>query len=115
MRSYARIDDGVVVELVSTAEDITTLFHPDVVWVDITDLAERPKVHWSFDGEKCAQPIQPLPTEAGLALQATAKRDVLIRALGRICSNCCSVSGILFRCPIRRGRRQVNCCGHSNT
>ena len=33
MNRYARIQDGVVAELFATADDITTLFNPALVWV----------------------------------------------------------------------------------
>lgn len=34
MKTYARIQGGVVVELFSTDGDITQMFHPDLVWVE---------------------------------------------------------------------------------
>lgn len=33
MKNYARIDGGVVAEMLSTDGDITTMFHPGLVWV----------------------------------------------------------------------------------
>ena len=33
MKQYARIENGVVVELFGTADDIATLFHPSLHWV----------------------------------------------------------------------------------
>jgi hypothetical protein len=37
MKNYARIDSGVVFELLKTAGDITRMFHPDLVWVAVPD------------------------------------------------------------------------------
>lgn len=34
MRNYARVQDGVVVETFATDADITTLFHPDMGWIE---------------------------------------------------------------------------------
>lgn len=34
MKTYARIESGVVVELFETDGDITQMFHPDLVWVE---------------------------------------------------------------------------------
>lgn len=34
MKTYARIYDGIVVELLETAGDIALMFHPDMVWVE---------------------------------------------------------------------------------
>jgi hypothetical protein len=37
MKSYARIEGDTVAEVVTTAADIATLFHPGLRWVDVTD------------------------------------------------------------------------------
>lgn len=48
MRTYARIVDGIVVELFDTDADIATLFHAEMVWVDITDAKPvRPAERWT--------------------------------------------------------------------
>lgn len=78
MKSYARIDDGIVLELFSTDLDITTLFHPDMTWIDISELEVTPAEGWTFDGSIFAEPVPPVPTVAELALQAIAKRDALL-------------------------------------
>ncbi len=38
MHTYARIVNSAVMELFSTTADITTLFPPSIVWVDVTNL-----------------------------------------------------------------------------
>lgn len=47
MKTYARIDHGIVMELFSTDADIADLFHPDLVWVDVTDVTPQPNDNWS--------------------------------------------------------------------
>ena len=42
MKIYARVLDGMVMELFSTDLDITTLFNPALVWVDVTDVSPTP-------------------------------------------------------------------------
>lgn len=37
MKNYARIDNGEVVELFSTAGNIAAMFHPDLVWVAVPE------------------------------------------------------------------------------
>ncbi|UFH49935.1 hypothetical protein [Pseudomonas sp. KNUC1026] len=53
MTKYARIDQGVVMELFETEADIATLFHPDLVWVRCDgqqDVAEG----WTYTSETFA-------------------------------------------------------------
>jgi hypothetical protein len=74
-RTYARIDNGVVAELLKTDADVTKLYHPDLIWVDITgrnDIAEG----WTYDGTNFQAPIRvtepPTTDLAGLELQIRA-------------------------------------------
>jgi len=46
MKTYARIDKGIVMEIFSTDADIATLFHPELVWVDVTSVAPQPNDNW---------------------------------------------------------------------
>ncbi len=39
MKKYARIDNGVVAELLETDGNIEEMFHPDIMWVDVTNIA----------------------------------------------------------------------------
>ncbi len=83
MRTFARIQDGLVVERFNTNQDIATLFNPALVWIDATDtpaVAEG----WTFDGHNFAPPaLMPAPPTQSLAglhaeLQAlTAKIESL--------------------------------------
>lgn len=51
MRTYARIDQDVVMELFSTDLDMKELFHPDLVWADVTEETPTPDVGWSATRE----------------------------------------------------------------
>jgi len=48
MKKYARIDNGIVAELFETDAEIKKLFHPSLMWVDITDLPHKPLEGWQF-------------------------------------------------------------------
>ena len=49
MKVYARLESNVVVELFKTNVLIGNLFHPDVRWIDVTDISGiRPG--WRHDG-----------------------------------------------------------------
>jgi hypothetical protein len=60
MRTYARIQNGVVAETLKTSSDITTMFNPALVWVDVTSQAQV-REGWHFDGEQFAPPPEPAP------------------------------------------------------
>lgn len=49
MRTFARIQDGRVVELVITCSDISTMFHPALMWVDASSVAGVAE-GWTYDG-----------------------------------------------------------------
>lgn len=54
MKTYARIENGVVAELFQTDGDITTMFHPSLQWVDTGSAI--PKQGWSFASGSFLQP-----------------------------------------------------------
>ncbi|MBV4486923.1 hypothetical protein HU727_015115 [Pseudomonas sp. SWRI153] len=73
MKSYARIVDNVVVELFSTEGNMAEMFHPDLVWVDITEIAPAPQIDWTanfgtlgwvFASPEAPAPVSPLKTLA---------------------------------------------------
>ena len=76
MKTYARIQDGLIVELLTTDGNISTMFNPTLVWLDVSSqsgIAEG----WSFDGENFVPPAAPaspvtLPTIAELQAQIAA-------------------------------------------
>jgi len=59
MKTYARIQDSLVAELFSTDLDIAELFHPDLIWVDITDEANAPQCGWSYIDGVFSEPAGP--------------------------------------------------------
>ena len=64
MKTYARIQDGLVAELLQTDDDITSLFNPALAWVEVSsqsDIAEG----WHFDGTNFTPPSPPPPAAPG--------------------------------------------------
>ncbi|KWN11136.1 hypothetical protein WM21_01670 [Burkholderia ubonensis] len=51
MRTYARIQDGVVFEFFITDGNIREMFHPSLVWVDVTEMEPQLEVGSTFDGK----------------------------------------------------------------
>jgi len=60
MRTYARIQNGVVAETLKTGSDITKMFNPALVWVDVTSQAQV-REGWHFDGTQFSPPAEPAP------------------------------------------------------
>jgi hypothetical protein len=63
MKTYARIQDGLVAELLRTAGDITSMFNPALVWIDVSDRADVAE-GWRFDGTAFSPPPAPPPPAA---------------------------------------------------
>lgn len=72
MKTYARIDNGIVAELFSTDGDITEMFHPDLVWVEVPD--EAVAVGWTYAAGKFDTPVVPVPTTGELKAMIAARR-----------------------------------------
>ena len=49
MKTYARVENLVVAEFVSTSAPIDTLFHPSLHWVDVTGMSVQ--VDWVQGGD----------------------------------------------------------------
>ena len=79
MRTYARIHDGVVAELLKTASDITTMFHPSLVWVDVST---KPEIRegWHFDGKEFSGPPKPTAPASGPTIAELQAQLVLLEA-----------------------------------
>ncbi|MRS19814.1 hypothetical protein GJV08_11670 [Enterobacteriaceae bacterium RIT692] len=56
MKKFARIEAGTVEEIFSTDKEISTLFHPSIEWVDITDLAVQPQAGWRYVDNAFTEP-----------------------------------------------------------
>lgn len=81
MKTYARLDHRVLAELIATDADIGTLFHPSLVWVDVTGQAAQ--VGWvrGVDGTFVPPPpaaasvtAPPSPSLAELLTELTTLR-----------------------------------------
>ncbi|TKK36413.1 tail fiber assembly protein [Pantoea agglomerans] len=48
MKTYARIENQLVAEIVSLNVKPEKLYHPSLVWVDITALSEQPDVNYHY-------------------------------------------------------------------
>ena len=55
MKTYARIQDGRVAALVTTAAGIETLYHPSLHWIDVSAV-HGVAVGWDYDGTHCSRP-----------------------------------------------------------
>ena len=76
MKTYARIQDGLVAELLETDGDITSMFSPALIWVDISSLFNVAE-GWRYDGTSfeapsAPPPAAPAPTIAELQAQIAA-------------------------------------------
>jgi hypothetical protein len=65
MKTYARIANNTVVELFSTDGNMAKMFHPDLLWVDITEVTPAPQIDWNANfgnlGWVFAAPEEPAP------------------------------------------------------
>lgn len=80
MRNYARIDSGIIVEFFETDGDITTMFNPELIWVDVTDVSPQPQANWTavLEGDVwqfAAPAATPMTAE-----QARQQRNALLSA-----------------------------------
>ncbi len=66
MKTYARIQDGRVAELLKTDGDIANMFNPGLVWVDVSAHSEV-GAGWLFDGTNFRAPSPPPPPHAAVA------------------------------------------------
>ena len=65
MKTCARIVNCTVVELFSTEGNMAEMFHPDLLWVDITEITPAPQINWTANfgtlGWFFASPEEPAP------------------------------------------------------
>jgi hypothetical protein len=55
MKTFARIQDHRVTELLTTATDLRLMFHPGITWVDVSSVSGV-AVGWEFDGTHFTKP-----------------------------------------------------------
>lgn len=60
MRTYARIQSDVVAELFTTSDDVNTLFHQHLIWVDVT-ASPKVQVGWLYHDGRFEPPSMPAP------------------------------------------------------
>jgi hypothetical protein len=66
MRTYARIHDNTVVELLATPGDVKSMFHADLTWIDITDMHGVACGLRCVEGVVAAGPGETVPTQEGV-------------------------------------------------
>lgn len=57
MKTYARIEDQRVAEIVALNVKPEKLYHPSLVWVDITALPEQPDINYRYSGGVFTAPV----------------------------------------------------------
>lgn len=88
MSLYARIYDGEVAELFRSADDITTLFNPSLVWVDVTNVSPAPQVGWNAAQESSGWRFAaPTVANVSLVVQALSALDSSDRVVLRCYEN----------------------------
>jgi hypothetical protein len=75
MRTYARVVKNVVVEIFSTDGNMVEMFHPDLIWVEITNQVPVPQEDWSAHfGTRGWVFLSPEVAPSGNGLMTIAKR-----------------------------------------
>lgn len=76
LKTYMRIDErGDSFETFETEGDITEMFHPSIIWVDITDIYPQPQVGWIWDGAKFSPPPVVIPDPRPMILAELEQID----------------------------------------
>lgn len=70
MKIYARIENQCVAEIVSLNVKPEKLYHPSLVWVDITAMPEQPDVNYNYSDGVFSAPV----TEAENAVLIASRR-----------------------------------------
>ena len=87
MKTYARIQDGLVAEMLKTDGDITNMFNHALVWMDVSSQANVGE-GWHFDGTRFTPPSPPpaiasAPTIPELRAQLAALSAELAKLSGK--------------------------------
>ncbi|MBD8152998.1 tail fiber assembly protein [Pantoea agglomerans] len=82
MKTYARIENQCVAEIVSLNVKPEKLYHPSLVWVDITALSEQPDVNYRYsDGVFSAPAIEADNAVLIASSRLSAEMDVANRTI----------------------------------
>lgn len=84
MALYARIEDGIVIELLETDGDISTMFPPIYTWVNVDNVEGIQQNWWAADNGAGWEFSEPGVTEAELeamASRARYQRDNLLKSV----------------------------------
>lgn len=83
MKTYARIQAGLVAELITTDANIAELFHPDLVWVDVG--GAQPAPGWTYAAGEFSPPAPTVPSladaRAAAVRQIDAEADAIRKAV----------------------------------
>lgn len=73
MRTYARIWENSVVETMATDGDIVKMFHPSLVWVEVTNITPNPRpgdlAIEEAEGWRFSRPIAPPMSEVQIRMR----------------------------------------------
>ena len=81
MKTYARIDNGVVAEIFKTEDNIFKLFHPDIVFVEVG--SKTVDVGYIFDGQDFFKPVSQPSTQAKIIAEYEAALDAYLDAVAQ--------------------------------
>jgi hypothetical protein len=79
MKKFARIQNGLVAELLMTEGDIATMFSPALVWIDVSS-GPRVAECWSFDGTNFAPPPAPAAAPSAPTISELQARVAILAA-----------------------------------
>lgn len=94
MRIFARVEEVIVAELFPQQifqpiwfprmdGDIRTMLHPDVAWVEVTDVEPLPEPGWIQDGDEFAPPVPVPPSKEQTIATNELARDTMLDAATR--------------------------------
>jgi hypothetical protein len=77
MKTFARIENGIVVELLELGDDlnIKEMFHPEMVWVECDATVKQ---GWTWGEGKFSAPANPQPTQAQVEASLVAALQELL-------------------------------------
>lgn len=94
MRTFARVDGGVVMELFPTPDypkelipddgDIRALFHPEITWVETTDEEVKPAPGWKYSAGKFSEPEPYRKSPEETLSENKSVRDAMLDAATRL-------------------------------